>query len=214
MTIYPTLVRCRPAWPCGMALFATLALAGCSGLQLKPPPMAIYDLGVTTARPLPSKLAPAQIRITTPPWLSTSAMQYRLIWQDPDRRRSYAESRWASPASDLLSLALDRGLSAGSGGLRCRLQVDLDEFIQVFDTPAQSHVDIVVRIGLLPPRSEVPLAQTEMVLKENAASIDAAGGVAAHRVATDRLITAITEWLVALDRDTEGGLNSRGRCGA
>ncbi len=196
------------------ALCVALTLGGCGTLNLRSPPMALYDLGVTSAQPLPLELAPVQVSVFAPPWLSAGAMQYRLAWHDPDRRRAYAESRWVSSPTEMLSLALDRGLSAGSGGLHCRLRVELDEFIQVFDSSAQSHVELIARVALLPPRSEAPIARTEFRITEAAPSADAVGGVSAHRAGTGRLVHEISAWLSALDRASAPRLNSRGRCGA
>lgn len=196
------------------ALLTALALGGCGGLQLKPLPMAVYDLGVMADRPLPVALAPMRVQVVAPPWLSASTMQYRLAWQDPDRRRAYAESRWVSAPAEMLGLALSRGLSAGSGGLRCRLRVDLDEFVQVFDSTALARVQLIARVGLLPARGEAPIARTELNIIEDAPSADASGGVSAYRVATGRLVDEVSHWLVVLDESLAPGLNSPGRCGA
>ncbi len=197
----------------GVALCLVLALGACSGLALRPAPMAVYDLGITSGQSLPPELAPAQLILSTAPWLSPTAMQYRLSWLDPDRRRTYAESRWVSAPADMLGLALDRGLMVGAGGQPCRLRVELDEFVQVFDSSTQSHVEVIVRVALLPARSQLPVARAEFRIEEAAPSADAAGGVSAHRSAAGRLVHEISTWLVALDRASTPGLNTAGRCG-
>ena len=197
----------------GLALCLALTLGACTGLDLRPAPMALYDLGVTPSQSLPTGLAPAQVRLRAAPWLSATAMHYRLSWLDPSRRRAYAESRWVSAPADMLGLALDRGLAVGAGGLHCRVRVELDEFVQVFDSSTQSHVQLIVRVTLLPARSAAALARTEFRITETAPSADAAGGVSAHRSAAQRLVNEISTWLVALDRASMPGLNTSGRCG-
>ena len=197
----------------GLALCLALTLGACTGLDLRPAPMALYDLGVTPSQSLPAELAPAQLKLSAAPWLSATAMHYRLSWLDPSRRRAYAESRWVSAPADMLGIALDRGLAAGAGGLHCHLRVELDEFVQVFDSDTQSHVELIVRVALLPSRSAVPLARTEFRISEAAPSADASGGVSAHRSAAQRLVHEVSAWLVALDRASTPGLNGSGRCG-
>lgn len=189
-------------------------LAACGGLQIKPPPMAFYDLGAGNARVLRPALAPSRVEVNTRPWLALSAMQYRLLWQDPDRRRAYAESRWASQPAEMLALVLERSLGTGTGGLRCRLQVELDEFVQVFPNPEQSRVELLARIGLFPPRSDVPVAHREFHIVEAAPTVDAAGGVAGFRRASELLASKVAEWITELDQEPGEGLNGRGRCGA
>ena len=204
---------CRKLRRAGVVLGVALALGACSAIDLRPPPMALYDLGVAPASSLPTALAPAQVVLNAASWLSATAMHYRLSWQDPSRRRAYAESRWVSAPADMLGIALDRGLAGGAGGLHCHLRVELDEFVQVFDSDTQSHVELIVRVALLPSRSAGPHARTEFRITEAAPSADASGGVSAHRSAAQRLVHEISAWLVALDRASTAGLNGSGRCG-
>lgn len=176
--------------------------------------MAFYDLGAGDARVLRPALAPSRVEVNTRPWLALSAMQYRLLWQDPDRRRAYAESRWASQPAEMLALVLERSLRSGTGGLRCRLQMELDEFVQVFPSAGQSQVELLARIGLIPPRSDVPIAHREFRIVEAAPTADAAGGVAGFRRASERLATEVAEWITRLDQALGEGLNGPTRCGA
>jgi cholesterol transport system auxiliary component len=188
-------------------------LAGCSGLSLAPRPMAFYDLGLAEPQPLPSAAVPAQVEVKAPSWLDSSAMQYRLAWNDPDRRRAYGESRWAAPPAQLLAASLRRALSAeGAGGGNCRLRVELDEFVQHFDSEVSSSAQIVVRAELLARQGEVPLATRGFAIGEAAASADARGGVAAFRYATRQLVADLAGWLSELDRDPARRLNTVGRC--
>ncbi len=192
---------------------AAALLCGCGAIQIQPKPVAAYDLGLAERQVLAAELAPAQIEVLTPPWLTANAMQYRLAWDQPERRRAFAESRWVALPADLLGLALDRALLTGGGSGRCRLHIELDEFVQVFDSVERSAVEIVVRAGLLAPRSDSAFARREFHVKEPAPSADALGGVSAYRVAVDRLAGELAGWIVALDRMPGQGLNEQGRCG-
>ena len=188
-------------------------LAACSPLSLVPRPMAFYDLGLAEPRPLPPAAVPVQVEVKAPSWLDSSAMQYRLAWNDPDRRRAYAESRWAAPPAQLLAASLRRALSAEGGRSgNCRLRVELDEFVQHFDSEVGSSAQIVLRAELLARQGEVPLATRGFAVGEAAASADARGGVAAYRHAMRQLVAELAGWLSELDRDPARRLNTIGRC--
>jgi cholesterol transport system auxiliary component len=199
------------------AAWVTLVLAGCGGLQLQPRQLAVYDLGLgersMLSPALATELAPAQIVFVTPPWLESDAMQYRLAWSDPARRRAFAESRWVSAPASMLELVLERTLRPDAASGRCRLRVDLDEFVQVFSTAERSEIRIVLRAGLLPPRSDLALATREFGLVEPAPSANASGGARAFRVGAQRLGAELSDWISTLDRELGGGLNAQGRCG-
>lgn len=196
-----------------MALVA-MALAACGNLQFQPQPMATYDLGLGERSTLPPTLAPAQIVVLTPPWLASSAMQYRLAWDDPARRRAFAESRWASSPAAMLELAFKRALGPASASGRCRLRIEVDEFVHEFAAPERSAARIVLRAGLLPPRSDVALASREFGVEETARTPNARGGAQAFRAGAQRVGVELADWIETLDRELHGGLNARGRCGA
>lgn len=192
---------------------AATLLSACGAIQIQPKPVAGYDLGLSQGPVLAAELAPAQIEVVAPPWLTVGAMQYRLAWDQPERRRAFSESRWVALPADLLVLALDRALLAGNGSGRCRLRIELDEFVQLFDSAERSAVEVVVRAGLLAARSDTAFARREFRIREPAPSADAPGGVSAYRVAVDRLAGELAGWIVALDRMAGPGLNAEGRCG-
>ncbi len=171
-----------------------LGLAGCAaGLRQAEP--AQYDLGPAEGgnADIPALRA---VDVRAAPWLDSTAMQYRLAYADPARRQAYAASRWAAPPPALLEQWLrQRFLTTAAPPGRCRLQVELDEFVQVFASDRASRSEIELRAALLPPRGETPLARHAFAVGEDAASADARGGVAAHRAAAKALADKLGAWL-------------------
>ncbi len=196
-----------------MLAAALFVLSGCGNLVTPPEPVAFHDLGVDTD-PAPTLAgAPATILVSTPPWLHSGAMQYRLNWDQPSRRRAYAQSRWAAEPGEMLSLALRRGLNAGeSVGNACRLKIELDEFVQEFETADRSRVDIVLRASWLPPRGETSLASKRFTATTATPSADAEGGVAAFRDAIQDLTKQLRSWIATLDAGSSPGQNSYKNC--
>jgi cholesterol transport system auxiliary component len=140
-------------------------------------------------------------------------MQYRITYRQPEQREAFLESRWAAQPAELLTLALDRALIGDVvSSSACRLQVDLDEFVQVFDAPTSSRSRVAVRAELLAARSDAPLARRIFMIEHPAETLDAEGGVMAHRAGVHRLSTEMADWLRGLDQIEGQGLNSNGRC--
>lgn len=217
----PAILR-RVATAMPGALFA-MTLAGCINL----------DVGGKTARPSPSyfdlagsmpadSAAESQtpaislrtVDVVAPTWLDTPAMQYRLAYADPARRASFAESRWVAPPPELLEQSLRRRLASGGtqpGQGACRLQIDLDEFVQNFES-AQSSIGVIeLRAALLASRSDVPLARKTFRASRPAQSADARGGVAALSAATSDVSTAVRDWVYGLSADSVNGISQRCR---
>ena len=190
---------------------ATLLLAACQVLPERPPAAATYDLGAGERGPLAQTLTPARVTVSTPAWLQATTMHYRETWADPGRRRAYADNRWTAAPPAMLGLVLERALGAGEGA-GCRLQVQLDEFEQVFRAADRSEVRLVVRFALLPVRGAEPISSGTLTVLEPAATADASGGAAAFRIASRRLADDIAQWLTEADRRLPGGLSTAGRC--
>ncbi len=196
---------------CALAL--TLGLAACGNLGAPVPRSDLYDLGTPSPLDPPPVAVPARIETVAPGWLQNPDMQYRLDYRQPARRESYSESRWVAPPAEMVGHALDRVLTGnGVAAGECRLRVNLDEFVQVFDDPRSSHALLVARATLLPARTDAPLARQTFVIREPAPTPDAEGGVIAHRRAVDQLGRELAGWVAALDRDGGQGLNTNGRC--
>lgn len=168
-----------------------LLLAGCLG-TVRPAETARYDLGGPTDMAQAGVTASvATVAVAAPSWLAGNALQYRLLYADAARRHSYVESRWAAPPAELLEQLLDRRLTHAGG--RCRLQVELDELAQVFDTPDASRVVLEGRAVLSAGRDR--LGVRPFALAPPSPSADARGGVAGAAVAARLLADDLARWL-------------------
>lgn len=196
-------------------LLASIALlSACNGIGIPPKPVAIYDLGLVAARSLPADAVPSRIQFLAPTWLEASAMQYRLEWDQPLRRRAFADSRWVAKPPEMLARALDRAVrSNGTASSECRLRIELDEFIQIFEAEDRSHVELVARASWLPARSEAALARKEFRLSQPA-SPTAEGGVAAYRELAGQFSEQLVLWLSELDPPRMQALNKNLGCRA
>ncbi len=173
-----------------LAIVCCSALAACVSVDLAgksaKAPIAHYDLGgAATIAGAGGGISLRSIDVFAPSWLETPAMQYRLAYAEASRRSSFTESRWAAPPPELIQQVLRRSLSAGDAGAvagNCRLVVDVDEFIQRFDSPQSSAAVVELRVALP----------------------DARGGVAALGNATADAAVAIRGWLGVLEGEREG----------
>lgn len=175
------------------AFLLVLHLAGCAGLPRAPQPAESYDLGPGQAPRLGSAMVGA-VQVQAPSWLRTGAMQYRLSYASANQRGSYLHSRWAAPPAELLAGLLNRSLT-GAG--RCRLELDLDEFIQ--DYAAADRGDGVIEARARLRGDGMLLADRSFSLRLPAPSPDAPGGVAALSRGSLQLTAEAGTWLTGLE---------------
>lgn len=189
-----------------------LLLCGCAATPRIEP--ARYD--IVPVSPMAAQSAnPALslIEVRSPSWLVSPAMQYRLAYAPGAGRGAYADSRWVAPPAELLERALTRTLLAGpvrqpAGG--CRLILELDELIQLFDAPRASHVLLAVRASLRAPRGNILLAGRAFT-RQAPAGADAQSAVAAYGMATSLLADDLGGWLNDLATASPGiALSCRG----
>ncbi|NMG14214.1 ABC-type transport auxiliary lipoprotein family protein [Aromatoleum bremense] len=196
-----------------LVLALAAALGGCGNLGVPAERFTFFDLGLAEPVEPALEFPPARVEVRAPSWLSTGAMQYRIDYRQPAQREAYSETRWVAEPAEMLRVALDRALTANrSADGECRLHVELDEFVQVFDSEQSSHAKIVARAALLVPRSDAELSHRTLVVSEPAPTPDAAGGVIAFRRAVQRLAYDVSIWLASLDPERAQGLNTPGRC--
>ncbi len=92
----------------------------------------------------------------------------------------------------MLAHYLKRRLAGGEGG-RCRLQVELDEFAQIFSSPRESRLALEGRAALY--ADDELLGRRTFALAPPAPTPDASGGVAAASTAVNTLGKELAEWL-------------------
>lgn len=207
------------------ALIAMLP-AGCISLEVggksTRPNLSYFDLG-SRAPDDPSRdskppaVGLGSVDVIAPTWLDAPAMQYRLAYSDPASRASYADSRWVAPPPELLQQSLRKSMSSAETRVvssACRLQIEVDEFIQVFDSPQSSRGVIELRATLLLGGADTLLARKTFRASRPAPSADARGGVAALAAATNDVSVAIRDWLDGLSADSANGVAIVPRCRA
>jgi cholesterol transport system auxiliary component len=195
-------------------------LASCATVieRQRPPPPAVYDLGPSRlaeqpgmARPVPGTFVVPSVR--PPAWLDTTAMLYRLLYEDAARPQAYSLSRWAAEPALLFTDRLRARLSAASGGVVTpgygarvdyAMHAELDDFSQHFDAPGESRVVVAARITLLTGLERKLLGQRVFSVQRPAAP-DAAGAARAFAGATDQLIDELLEWTAQLVKEAPAG---------
>ncbi|MFZ6801608.1 ABC-type transport auxiliary lipoprotein family protein [Undibacterium sp. Di24W] len=164
-----------------------------------------YDFGSNNKPPIGGQLATLKIslaEIQVPMNLEGSAMLYRLIYDNPQELRSYANSRWSMPPAQLLKQKIISRINQeggtvttgadGTSGLPI-LRIDLEEFAQHFSTLESSQVQLRWRASLI--NNKQLLAQKVFSAQSNSGSPDAVGGARAMPQASDQAITELIVWL-------------------
>ena len=199
----------------GLTLVLAALLAACSALPDKPSARpAVYDFGPglpANAAPDPGSATPparlpplALADIDAPAALDGTAVLYRLAYADVQQLRPYAQARWSMPPAQLLRQRLREQLGRervvlGSGQTPgvATLDVELEEFSQVFEAPERSVGLVRLRATLVGPGGGGmrQTAQQTFTLRRAAPTADAAGGVRALTDATDAAVLDILRWL-------------------
>lgn len=184
----------------------SLGLVACAVPTQRAAAPLLYDFGArpaTTAAPAAGTLPALALTVQATPALDGSAMLYRLAYADGQQLRSYSQARWAMPPAELVLQRLREGLSSqytvlrpGEGAQRV-LQLELEEFSQVFDAPERSQGELRLRATVRQrlASGERLLAQRSVALQRPAPSADAAGGVRALSAATDAAVLELAQWL-------------------
>lgn len=186
------------------AITVGLVLAACGGSAANKEVLR-YDFGGYTATEsvAGSRLPVAAVDVQAASWLSGADMHFRLGYAEPLQRRSYTESRWAAPPTELLEAFLKRRIVFGhseSGGTGCRLQLALDELEQRFDDPLSSKLVLEVRAQVIPVRGAEVLSRKSFLIQKAVSVPDARGGAAAARDAVQALADDLGGWLGELAR--------------
>jgi len=186
-------------------LLCCLLLTGCA--SVKKPQAELFDLGLATAATNMPALPPmALAEVSTPEWLDSPAIFYRLAYDSARQPRAYANSRWSMPPAQLFAQRLKSRMGQAGGTLLSAsdgatgipvLHLDVDEISQVFDSPERSAGMVAMRLSVLNGRRL--LGQKSFVRRMPAPSADVAGGVDAIAAASDAVIADMLQWLASLD---------------
>ncbi|MGA9853306.1 MAG: ABC-type transport auxiliary lipoprotein family protein [Gammaproteobacteria bacterium] len=138
--------------------------------------------------------------ITSAPWLADTSIRYRLLYDDPTRLHAYADNRWIASPAELMQMRLqlalgnvDANAAPSSGVAHYRLQVELLDFEQLFDTPQSSRVSARAEAALLNISSGAMLAKHRFAVTLTT-SPDVQGAVQGSARATDQLLRQIVQW--------------------
>jgi cholesterol transport system auxiliary component len=190
------------------SLLAASLLVACGGLRSTQPTDS-YDFGPPPARLADgSRWSGIALEIRMPYWFDALTIEYRLLYDNPLKLRSYAASRWAAAPGQLLAQRLRQQL--GLSGARdrnaetCLLRIELQELSQLFATPQQSSALLQGQATLLDTRRRT-IAGKALAIEQPAASADARGGVNAMAAASAELGKELLAWLN--DVEKRGRLN-------
>jgi len=116
-------------------------------------------------------------------------MQYRLAYRNAAEISAFANSRWAATPAEMLRKQLLR--AAGEGPGKCGVDVEIQEFSQVFSARDASDARIDLRASV-----RGGAARSLSVVEPNAGA-DAVSGAAALARAANRAIGELGSWLAA-----------------
>ncbi|MBC7945060.1 MAG: membrane integrity-associated transporter subunit PqiC [Burkholderiales bacterium] len=206
-------------------LLAAALLTACSIGPRPSPPITTYDFGLARdeaerSEQLNAEASIGLAEITTPDWLDTPALHYRLAYLNPNARRAYADSRWAASPADLLTQRLRQRLAAaGAAPLTDQdranadftLRVQLEEFAQIFDAVNSSRALVRLHATLVEnekrrekrrgERGEI--SQRTFVVEKQSKTPDAEGAALALSAASDAAIAQLLDWLAPRLSDRE-----------
>jgi len=167
-----------------IALLAAIA-GGCAGT----PPARTFDLGVDAPAQRLPVVRVAAVRSVAP--FDGVEMHYRLAWRNASELAAFAHSRWAAPPAELMRKQLLRTM--GEGIAKCGLEIELQEFTQVFSSKEASEARIELRVSLM--NSAARVASRGFTIVEPGAGSEAASGAAAMARATERAVSELGAWV-------------------
>lgn len=187
----------------------TLAVAGCSGLFVSPPPKYLFRL--TPGSVFPADLPhPAAQLLVAPPSVPGALDRRRIALTKPPLLLDYfADAEWAETVSALVQAVLantfenSRAITVLDGSLGLRADLVLGSEVRHFEAqygpgggPPSAWVSIAARLVVMPQRNLV--AQALFERRVPAAGTDLPSIVAAFDAATRRVATEIVVWSVTV----------------
>ncbi|AOW13540.1 hypothetical protein LPB72_11035 [Hydrogenophaga crassostreae] len=163
----------------------------------------VYDFGAPVAQPAGSgpTLSPLALAEIQTAWgQNSTAMEYRLAYANGQELTPYSQARWSMPPAHLVAQRVREVLSQqqpvvslGDSSTDFVLQLSLETFGQIFDTPQSSRGSVQLRATLL--KGDTLVAQRKIVANTPAPSSDAAGGARALSDATQTAAAELASWV-------------------
>lgn len=160
------------------------AIGGCGGSAPEP---KTFDLGLAPPAAALPAVRIASVRAVAP--FESNDMMYRLAYRDAAEIAAFANARWAATPAELFRKQMLRAASDKAG--KCIMDVEIQEFTQVFSAKEASEARIELRAWL---RGSASRAWS--VVEPNA-GVDAVSGAAAMARAANRAIGELGSWIAA-----------------
>lgn len=188
---------------------ALLLLAGCTIIPKAPTtPISIFDFGpisqLESIQPASSPIRIQIAEIAAPVWLDTQAMRYRLAYHHPAQTHVYAHSRWVATPAKLLTERIRQHVTSWQnrsdrnnndfGSATYSLKIELEEFMQGFETVDRSHTIVSLRASLIKQNTYQLVAQQRFSETKITSSADASGAVENFIVISDQLAAELIQW--------------------
>jgi len=168
-------------------LLLSALLAGCAGNAADSAPRS-FDLGTV---PPTAKFPALRVAARAVAPFEGAQMFYRLSWRNPAELGAYANSQWAAPPAELLRKQVMR--AAGEGVGKCALELEVQEFTQVFTAKDASEARIEARVSL--SNGQVRVASRGVTAVEPGAGPEASSGATAMARAAERLMQELAGWV-------------------
>jgi cholesterol transport system auxiliary component len=179
----------------GLWLGACSTIGTSSGKQ-------VFDLGIpkNVSAPQPtSKQTIAIAPMSASEWLDSNSMVYRLAYVDAQQPKRYANSQWSGTPAELLTRSVRERFASelnvvveGDTVGTPVLDVEIEEFDQVFDSAQQSRAVIKVRASILTTGRLI--AQRSFYAERSADTPDAAGGAHALAALAGDMADQLLSW--------------------
>jgi cholesterol transport system auxiliary component len=150
---------------------------------------------------------PIRLRLASvqaPVWLDTTEIHYRLLHDDPTRLRAYAQNRWIAPPAALLEQRWREALAKLGPNIRTgdtpiyQLDIVVDRFEQVFDSPHSAYAVIGLRAVLMRSNRIGPVVERHFTSRR-ACDPQVQGAINALAMLVDSTLEDVLRWVINVD---------------